>query len=176
MGNRFPAACACPRLGDIAEACPSAILLPNCSDTGSPAPAPSIYRTKAKPMPAPSDRRYSETHEWFLDQNGTVTIGITKFAVDELTDITYVAMKPKGTKVRSGESIGEVESVKATSDVYTAMDGEIIEVNPALEGDPSLVNTDPYGRGWLVKLKAADSKALGKLMDAAAYNAKYPTG
>lgn len=125
-------------------------------------------------MSSPSDRKYSDSHEWHLLQGDTLTLGITKFAVNELTDVTYVQMKPVGTGVTPGQSLGEVESVKATSDVYCAVPGSIVEVNGALGDDPSLVNSDPFGKGWLVKIKVSDPAALSRLMDAKSYDEKYP--
>lgn len=125
-------------------------------------------------MNSPSDARFTQTHEWFRQSGDVVTLGITKFAVNELTDVTYVQTKPVGTTVAAGQSIGEVESVKATSDVYSAVAGQIIEVNASLADDPSLVNNDPYGKGWLVKIKTTDASPLKGLMDSAAYDAKYP--
>lgn len=124
-------------------------------------------------MSSPTDRKYTDSHEWLKSEGASLTLGITKFAVDELTDVTYVQMKPAGTKLQAGESVGEVESVKATSDIYSPVGGEIIEINGALNSDPSLVNTDPFGKGWLVKLKATDTAPLDGLMDGAAYDAKY---
>ncbi len=120
-------------------------------------------------MPTPADRKYTESHEWVKDAGGTVTLGVTQFAVDELTDITYVQMKPTGTKVAAGGAVGEIESVKATSDIYSPVAGEIVEVNKTLSDDPSLVNKDPYGAGWLVKIKATDVGPMAKLMDGPAY-------
>lgn len=125
-------------------------------------------------MASPSDRVYSETHEWHKADGGSLTLGLSKFAVDALTDITYVQMKPPGTKFKAGDVIGEVESVKTTSDVYCAVDGEIAEVNPALESDPGLLNSDPFGKGWLVKVKVADPAGLGRLAKADAYDAAHP--
>jgi glycine cleavage system H protein len=104
-------------------------------------------------MSSPSDCRFSESHEWFRVAGDVVTMGITKYAADELTDITYAEMKPVGTAVKSGGSVGEVESVKTTSDIYSAVAGSISEVNKAVAEDPSLLNSDPYGKGWLVKIK-----------------------
>jgi glycine cleavage system H protein len=85
-------------------------------------------------------------------------------------------MKPAGTAVSSGASLGEVESVKTTSDIYSALAGTIIEVNAAATSDPSLLNSDPFGKGWLVKLKVSDTSALDRLMDSATYDAKHPVG
>ena len=124
-------------------------------------------------MSSPTDRKYTESHEWHKPEGATVTLGITKFAVDELTDVTYVQMKGVGSRLSAGDSVGEVESVKATSDIYTAVGGEIIEINGALADDPSLVNTDPYGKGWLVKLRVSDASPLNSLMDGATYDSKY---
>jgi glycine cleavage system H protein len=125
-------------------------------------------------MPTPPSCRCTETHEWHRPEGKTVVLGITQFAVNELTDITYVEMKAVGTVLKAGDAVGEVESVKATSDIYSAVGGRIIEVNTALSDDPSLVNTDPYGKGWLIKIEAADTAPLNNLLDAASYDKKYP--
>lgn len=124
-------------------------------------------------MPTPADRKYTETHEWLRDDGEVVTLGITQHAVDELTDITYVEMRPKGTAIKGGETVGEVESVKATSDIYSPIPGEIVEVNAKLADDPSLLNSDPYGDGWLVRIKASDKAALANLMDSTAYEKSH---
>lgn len=125
-------------------------------------------------MASPTDRVYSETHEWHKLDGDTLTLGLTQFAVDALTDVTYVEMKKPGFKFKAGEIIGEVESVKTTSDVYCAAGGEIVEVNAALADDPGLLNTDPFGKGWLVKIKVADKAGLGKLMQSTAYDQAHP--
>src|ERR1043165_7265653 len=116
-------------------------------------------------MPAPADRRYAETHEWHKAEGDVVTIGITQFAVDELTDITYVDLPAKGKQLAAGKPFGEIESVKATSELYSAVGGEVIETNAALKDDPSLVNQDPYGKGWLMKVKSPGA-SLEALMTA----------
>lgn len=126
-------------------------------------------------MPSPADRRYSESHEWHKLEGSTLTLGISKFAVDELTDVTYVEIKPVGTKVGPGDAIGEVESVKATSEIYTAVGGEIIEVNRALSDDPAILNRDPYEAGWLCRIRVSDAAPLGGLMSHAEYDEKNPT-
>ncbi len=118
--------------------------------------------------------RFTESHEWFSVNGDLVTVGITQYAANELTDITYVEMQPVGTAVDSGDSLGEIESVKTTSDVVAVVAGEITEVNEAVADDPSLVNSDPLGAAWLVKIRASDVSALGDLMDQATYDAKYP--
>ncbi len=121
-------------------------------------------------MSSPADRTYSESHEWFHREGDLVTIGITVHATEALTDITYVEMKPTGTELSPGDSVGEVESVKTTSDIYTAVAGEVAEVNQSVVDDPSLVNSDPYGDGWLVRIKVADAGPLESLMNASAYD------
>lgn len=126
-------------------------------------------------MASPADCLYSESHEWHRVEGDVATIGITRYAVDALTDVTFVQPKAVGTKLQAGAIIGEVESVKTTSDIYSAVGGEIIEVNKAVVEDPSLLNKDPAAN-WLVKIKVSDKGGLSKLMDAAAYDKMYPTG
>src|SRR3990172_9131955 len=101
-------------------------------------------------MKVPVDRRYAETHEWFLLDDDIVTMGITQYAADELTDITYVELPEVGAKVTVGDVIGEVESVKATSEVFTAVGGSVVAVNTALVDHPELVNDHALEEGWLV--------------------------
>ena len=124
-------------------------------------------------MAVPADRKYSESHEWHKLEGGVLTLGLTQFAVDQLTDVTYVEMKPAGFKFKPGTTIGEVESVKTTSDIYCAVEGEVTEVNKSVVDDPSLINSDPYGKGWLVKIKVGNTDGMGGLMDAAAYGKQY---
>ncbi len=124
-------------------------------------------------MSTPSDCRVSDTHEWFRVNGSTVTIGITQHAADQLTDITYVGMKSAGTSVSAGSSVGEVESVKITSDIYTVAAGKIVAVNDEVAKDPSLVNSDPCGKGWLVKIEVSDTSAILALADGATYDKKH---
>ena len=125
-------------------------------------------------MPTPSDRVYSESHEWHKVEGDTLTLGLTQFAVDALTDVTYAQMKSVGTKFRAGDVVGEVESVKTTSDVYCFAGGEITQINPILADDPGVLNSDPYGKGWLIKVKVTDKAGLSKLMTQAQYDAAHP--
>ncbi len=120
-------------------------------------------------MAVPQDCKFAQTHEWFRVDGDVVTIGVSQFAADELTDITYVELPEVGESVTAGESFGEVESVKATSSLYSAVSGEVIEVNQRLADEPELVNNDPFGDGWMVKVRCSDLAPLEKLMDAAAY-------
>lgn len=126
-------------------------------------------------MPSPADCVYSDSHEWHRAGGDTVTLGITRFAVDALTDVTYVSIKPVGTKIDSGRPVGEVESVKTSSDIYSAVAGEIVEINAAVVADPSLLNKDPFAN-WLLKLKVSDRSGLSKCLSAADYDKKYPVG
>lgn len=126
-------------------------------------------------MGIPNDRRYSESHEWFLVEGGLVTVGITQYAADELTDITYVDLPEVGRTVSAGDAIGEIESVKATSELFTAVAGEVIEVNDALVDHPELINEQAFDDGWIVKIKAESVAPLNDLMDAKAY-AKHIEG
>lgn len=120
-------------------------------------------------MPVPTDRKYLESHEWHKLDGDTVTIGITQFAADELTDVTYVQLPKVGDSVTAGQPFGEIESVKATSDLYAGVSGEVIAVNDALDADPGLVNRDPHGDGWMIKVRLKDPAELDKLLSQADY-------
>ncbi len=121
-------------------------------------------------MPVPNDRRYSQTHEWFKPDGDTVTVGITQFAADELTDVTFVDLPKVGARVTGGSRFGEVESVKATSELFCAVSGEVTAVNRRLADEPGLVNSDPFNDGWMLKIKTADMGPLAKLLDGPAYD------
>jgi glycine cleavage system H protein len=117
----------------------------------------------------PEDLKYAKSDEWFRVEGDVVTIGISDYAQDQLSDIVYVEFPDVGKTLAAGDSFGVVESVKAASDVYTAIGGEVIEVNSQLEKEPEAVNSDPFGKGWFIKLRAKDLSALDGLMNAAAY-------
>ncbi len=119
----------------------------------------------------PSDRKYSKTHEWFLANDLVVTMGITQYAADELTDITFVELPPIGSTIEPGRAFGEIESVKTTSELFSVVGGEVLEVNTALVDQPELVNNDPFGSGWMVRIKANDLSPLDHLLDSRAYDA-----
>ena len=120
-------------------------------------------------MSAPKDLRYLQTHEWHRLEGDTVTIGITQFAADELTDITYVSLPKVGDKITPNGRFGEIESVKATSDLYSGVAGEVTAVNNELGNEPGLVNRDPYGGGWMVKLKVTNPDDVNKLLSVDEY-------
>jgi glycine cleavage system H protein len=120
-------------------------------------------------MPVPQDRRYLQSHEWHQLSGDLVTIGITQTAADELTDITYVKLPAVGAKVSAGAPFGEIESVKATSDLYSGVSGTVAEVNGELNANPGVVNTDPFGKGWMIKVKVTDAGQVAKLLSADDY-------
>ena len=117
----------------------------------------------------PQDLKYSEEHEWTRAEGARVTVGITDYAQDALGDVVYVDLPATGTKVESGQPFGEVESTKSVSDLYAPVSGTIVERNDALDTAPELVNSDPYGDGWMVVIEADDTAALDSLLDADAY-------
>jgi glycine cleavage system H protein len=119
-------------------------------------------------MSAPDDRRYLESHEWHKPEGDLVAIGISRFAVDELTDLTFLEITAEGT-INKGDPLGEVESVKATSELYCGIDAEVVEVNQAVVEDPSLINRDCYEEGWIVKVRPRDAAQLDELMSAETY-------
>ena len=121
-------------------------------------------------MNLPSELKYTKDHEWIKIENDIATIGITDFAQSELGDIVYVDVETMDETVKIEEIFGSVEAVKTVSDLFMPLTGEIIELNEALENDPELVNTDPYGAGWMIKVKIADVKEIDTLLDAKAYN------
>ncbi len=120
-------------------------------------------------MNVPTDRKYCETHEWFLIKGDLVTMGITQHAADELTDITYVDLPATESVVSADSPIGEVESVKATSEIFSCIGGQVIETNANLADHPELINDDAFDGGWLVKIKADSLAPLESLLDAKGY-------
>ena len=120
-------------------------------------------------MTSPGDRRYTETHEWHKLDGDTITIGISRFAVDELTGITYVEFSRRDGPIKAGETFGEIESVKAVNDLFTPISGEVIEVNGKLKDAPELVNEDPYGEGWMLRVKIRDAAEIDALLTAKEY-------
>ncbi len=122
-------------------------------------------------METPADLRYSEEHEWVRVDGEVATIGITAYAQDSLGDIVFVELPSVGRTLASGDGFGVVESVKAVSDVYSPVPGEIVEVNAALESAPESINNAPYGDGWIIKVRVSDPAAVDALMDADAYTA-----
>ncbi|MFO7810259.1 MAG: glycine cleavage system protein GcvH [Candidatus Delongbacteria bacterium] len=120
-------------------------------------------------MEFPENILYTEQHEYAKVEGGTAYIGISDYAQEQLGDITYIEMPEPGDKVSKGDSLAVIEAVKAASDLYSPLSGEILEVNSELEDNPELVNKDAYGKGWIVKIKLADESELSSLMDTEAY-------
>ena len=116
-----------------------------------------------------ADRKYTEEHEWIYVSGETSTIGISDYAQEQLGDVVFVELPDVGKILDRGDEVAVVESVKAAAEVYAPVGGEVIEVNDALDGDPSLVNSDAFGDGWFVKLRLTDLAELDELMDEAAY-------
>ena len=123
----------------------------------------------------PDDLRYSKTHEW-IRPGDPATVGITHYAQDELGDVVYVELPDVGRTLGAGERFGSVESVKTVSDLYAPASGEVVEVNTALADHPELVNSSPYGEGWMLKLRLSAPSELDTLMDAAAYEQSIGQG
>ena len=120
-------------------------------------------------MEFPSDVRYTAEHEWARLEDGLVTIGITGYATDQLGDVVFVELPEVGRKVDAGKPFGVVEAVKTVSDLYAPVSGEVVEVNTALGDDPAVVNREPYGSGWMVRIKLSDPAAFGSLLSSADY-------
>jgi glycine cleavage system H protein len=117
----------------------------------------------------PADRLYTKTHEWLKIEGETALIGITDHAQEALGDITFVERPPVGRKVEKGKAFGSIESVKAASDLFAPVSGEVVQTNAELEKTPGLINEDPYGRGWIIRVKGIEADELASLLDAAAY-------
>ena len=120
-------------------------------------------------MNIPSDLKYTKDHEWIKIEGTIATVGITDFAQGELGDIVYVDVDTLDETIAEGEVFGSVEAVKTVSDLFMPLTGEVIEFNDALEDDPELVNSDPYNKGWMIKIEFTDNSQLEDLLDAAAY-------
>lgn len=122
-------------------------------------------------MTFPSDLRYTKDHEWLRSEGDRGTVGITEYAQGELGDIVFVELPEKGKKVEAGKAFGTIEAVKAVSDLYAPVTGEIVEVNSALKDSPDLINKEPYAAGWMVRIKMSKPSEAAALLDAVAYQA-----
>jgi len=120
-------------------------------------------------MSIPDELRYTAEHEWVAINGSVASVGITDYAQQALGDVVYVSVPAPGTRVTAGEPCGEVESTKSVSDIYSPVDGEVSEVNPDLDDDPALVNSDPYGAGWLMKIQLDDPDNESGLLTADEY-------
>lgn len=118
----------------------------------------------------PATLRYTKDHEWARrNKDGTITVGITAHAVEQLGDITAVSLPEVGASIETGDRFGDVDSVKAVSDLYAPLAGEVVETNKELDSEPEVINDDPYERGWMIRVRPSDERAFEKLLDAAAY-------
>jgi glycine cleavage system H protein len=126
-------------------------------------------------MASPAESKYTKEHEWVRLDGDTAVVGITAYAQQELGDVVFVELPAPGASLTQGESFGVVESVKAASDLYAPLSGEVLEANGALADAPELVNSDPFGEGWMLKVRPADPADLDRLMDAAAYDSYTET-
>lgn len=120
-------------------------------------------------MSIPQDLKYSKDHEWVKVEGDIATIGITDFAQSELGDIVYVDVDSEGDDLQAEEVFGSIEAVKTVSDLFMPLSGEVIEINPILESEPEKINSDPYGDGWIIKVKVSDTTELDNLLDAKSY-------
>lgn len=127
-------------------------------------------------MEVPRDLRYTETHEWVRVEGKVATVGITDFAQEQLSGLTYVELPEVDDVIKAGDEVGVVESVKAASDVYAPVSGKVVEVNTTLLDTPELVNSDPYGAGWLFKVRMSNPKELDALLNADQYEDSLPDG
>lgn len=126
-------------------------------------------------MPEPTDLRYSPTHEWVRMDGDIATVGISKHAEEELGDVALILPPEPGRVLAAGDKFGEIESIKAVSDLYAPVGGEVTEVNPLLADAPETVNNDPYGDGWMLKIKVADPSEVDALLDSTAYDTLLET-
>lgn len=131
-----------------------------------------LIRDEDDTVTIPEDLRYTEKHEWIRDDgNNVATVGITNYAQNELNDVVFVELPALATKLDRGDVFGAVDSCKTYSELYTPVSGEVVEVNTQLEGSPEWVNEDPYGNGWMIKMRLTDPSEIENLMDAEAYEA-----
>jgi len=122
-------------------------------------------------MSVPNNLKYTKEHEWVLVENRIGTIGVTDYAQGELGDVVYVDIDPSLAEIKKGESVGTIEAVKTVNDIFAPFSGKIIELNQIIRDNPEMVNSDPYGKGWMLKVEISDAAELNDLLDAAAYQA-----
>lgn len=122
-------------------------------------------------MNIPNNLKYTKEHEWVLVNGNIGTIGVTEYAQGELGDVVFVDIDPALSEVKKGESIGTIEAVKTVSDIFAPFSGKVVEINEEIKDSPELVNSDPYGKGWMIKVEMSDSAELTELLDASAYKA-----
>jgi len=122
-------------------------------------------------MSIPNNLKYTKEHEWVLIEGNIGTIGVTDYAQGELGDVVYIDIDPTISEIKKGDSIGTIEAVKTVSDIYAPYTGKVVEINESLKDSPEEVNSDPYGKGWMIKVELSDASELTDLLDASAYQA-----
>ena len=122
-------------------------------------------------MSIPNNLKYTKEHEWVLVEGNIGTIGVTEYAQGELGDVVYVDIDPSLSEVKKGESFGTIEAVKTVSDIFAPYTGKVIEINGEIKDSPEVINSDPYGKGWMIKVEISDGAELDELLDASAYQA-----
>jgi glycine cleavage system H protein len=122
-------------------------------------------------MSIPNNLKYTKEHEWVLIEGNIGTIGVTDYAQGELGDVVFVDIDPAINEIKKGESIGTIEAVKTVSDIFAPYTGKVVEINEALKDSPEVVNSDPYGKGWMIKVEISDAAELTDLLDSVAYQA-----
>ena len=122
-------------------------------------------------MSIPNNLKYTKEHEWVLVEGSVGTIGVTDYAQGELGDVVYVDIDPALSEIKKGESIGTIEAVKTVSDIFAPFSGKVVELNNEIKDTPELVNSDPYGKGWMIKVEISNTADLADLLDASAYQA-----
>ncbi len=122
-------------------------------------------------MSIPNNLKYTKEHEWILVEGNIGTIGVTDYAQGELGDVVYVDIDPALSEIKKGESIGTIEAVKTVSDIFAPFSGKVVELNNEIKDTPELVNSDPYGKGWMIKVEISNTADLADLLDASAYQA-----
>lgn len=122
-------------------------------------------------MSIPNNLKYTKEHEWILVEGNVGTIGVTEYAQGELGDVVFVDIDPALSEIKKGDSIGTIEAVKTVSDIFAPYSGKVVEINQELKDSPEVVNSDPYGKGWMIKVEISDSADLADLLDASAYQA-----
>jgi glycine cleavage system H protein len=127
-------------------------------------------------MAHPSDRVYSNEHEWVTVDGDVAVIGISNFAQDQLGEVVYIDLPAEGDKLVAGDTFGEIESVKSVSELFAPLDGEVIEINDSLGDNPEIVNSDPHGDGWMIKVRMSDPSQVDSLMSASEYDAFLSEG
>ena len=125
-------------------------------------------------MEFPEDLLYTESHEWVRDEGVSVAIGLSDYAQSQLKDIVYVELPEIGSEFKKGENIGVVESVKTAADVFAPISGKVLEINTALKDHPEFLNTDPFGKGWIIKMQPHDKEELKELLSSQAYQKSLP--